>query len=389
MSKEYSPYRPYKYAEIYSAGGDVSKPWYCYWFHQVPGSSPAKWKMFKKTSGMNRIKSAGARMTFAKGLQRTVNKLLDVGKTPFGEVRDTNTLKACIEKYLTDHVSNLKPRTKTTMKSGLMALCDYLPKGAVIYDVNKEKIIQALNDLQKKLHWSNRQRNNSLSRWRTFFNWLIGQDMILHNPTDKIAFLKVYPTDRNRPPTEEEFSRIVNHLYQHDKPLFLFAMIVYYQGFRVQETGKLQRSTIEFTTEHPFFRLAAKDQKDNEDVVTFISPHLLTFLYEAGIDKIPPSHYLFSSRLLPGAKEIKQMKHTVEEHWRKVVKLGLKIPVDLYSLKSKQATELARKSSTKDISNFLRHSSEEVTRKYIKKFKPVVPFSFYENQRELPLKKSK
>lgn len=387
MSKDFAPYRGFKYAEIYSAKGDVSKSWYVYWFHQIPGSTD--WKMFKKTSGINRIKSGSQRMKEAKKLQRTINKLLDAGKSPYGQSPDTRTLKACIEKHLADHVKNLKPRTYTTIKSGLMALSNYMVKDASVFDVTKEKIIIGLNHLQKKNKWSNRQRNNTLSRWRTFFNWLIGQDMILHNPTDKIPFLKVYPTDRNRPPTEEEFSRIVNYLYEHDKPLFLFAMIIYFQGFRVTETGLLKRSTIEFSSEHPFFRLAAKDQKDNETVVQYISPHLLTFLYEMDIHLLPIDYFLFSRHMEPGKREIKKMKDVVEIRWRKAIKKGLKIPVDLYSMKHKQATELAGSASTKEISQFLRHSSEEVTRSYIRKYKPIVPFSFYEAQRALPLKKSK
>ena len=134
----------------------------------------------------------------------------------------------------------------------------------------------------------------------------------------------------------------------------------------------------------------AKDQKDNEDTYQYISPHLLTFFYEFGIDKLPLNFFLFSSKLLPAGSPYEKVKELVEGRWRKEVKGKLGINVNLYSLKHKQATELAANvHSIKDLSNFLRHSSEDVTKNYIRKYKPTVDYSFFENQKSLPLKNKK
>lgn len=395
MSKDYDPRRPFRFAEIYSARGDVTKPWYVYYFFRVPNEPVPKWHMFKKTAGINRIKNSRKRMIEARHLQNAINKLLSEGFNPFGVKREDNSLalKNCIDKWLREHVKNLRDRTYTTNKSGLLHLQWYFEKtgdkNVLISEIGKEKIIAALSYWQGKKKWSNRSRNNNLSRWRTFFNWLISQNLIDKNPCDKIKFEKVYPTDRNRPPTEREFSTIVNYLYRNDKPLFLFAMIIYYQGFRVTETGLLKRSQIEFSAENPFFRLAAKDQKDNEVIVHYVSPYLLKFFYEMKIDKLPPDYYLFSSNLLPGKPYLKKIKdNIVTPRWNETVKKKLKIPVDLYSMKHKQAGELGENNSIsdKDLSGFFRHTDPKTTRMYMKNYRPVVKFSFFENQRPLPLK---
>lgn len=393
MKADFDPYRTFKYAEVYSAKGDVSKAWYCYWFEQVPECTPVKWKMFKKTAGMNRIHSAGARMKFAKELQRAINKMLDAGKSAFPKSEDSRTLKACIEKYLADHVKNLKSRTYTTAKSNTMALLNYCDphgkKAISVFDITKDTVMMALTDLQKQRRWSNTTRNNVLTFWRTLFNWLIGRGMILNNPTDKIPFLKEYPTDLTRPATEEEFERIVNCLYQNDKPLFLYFGFIYFQGYRVSETGFLRRDKFEFGTKRPYIRLTALEQKDNEVSYQYISPHLLPYLLEMKIDKLPKDYYLFSRKLLPGPKPLKKVKDLVDTRWKKLIKEGLGIPVNLYSSKHKQATELGDLVDDDSIMKFLRHSDIRTTKGYMKNKRMQVPYSFFSNQRALPLKKSK
>lgn len=396
VSKEFYPHRSYKLAEIYVArneSGELApKPnWYVYYF--VADPTTGKWVMRKKTDGINRIKNLKQRLIEAKHLQSAINKLLTSGFNPLGQPKEESLLSACIDGYLQRHVSTLRDRTISTMRSSLSFLSRYfeaIRKPAMhVTDITRDDIRLALEYWMKKKDWENIQYNNNLSRWRTFFNYLISENSIEKNPTDKIPYLKVYPTDRNRPPNETEFTAIVNHLYENDKQLFLYAMIIYYEGFRVTETGRLRRSDIEFGTEHPYFRLAAKNQKDNEDVIHYVSPHLLNYFYEMGIDKLPPDHYLFSSKLIPGERRMSKIKDVAEVRWQQQVKQHLGIPVDLYSLKHKQATELGDNASTKDISKFLRHSSEEITKVYMKKYKPVVSIEFFKNQRPLPLKSKK
>lgn len=394
MSKDFDPRKNYKLAEIYVArdpeGRLLDKPnWYVYYFLRHPATG--EWIMRKKTEGINRIKNLKLRLKEAKKLQTAINIMLVRGYNPL-EQSESNylVLKNAIELFKSEHLSKLKRRTYTTYSSSVAQLLKYFVKigqpNVSVTQIDRDQITAALNYWFRLKKWENRQYNNSLARWRGFFNFLISQNIIERNPTDHIKFLKVYPTDRNRPPTESEFETIVNHLYKNDKPLFLYAMIIYYQGFRVTETGNLRRSQIEFDTEHPFFRLPAKMQKDNEDVIQYVSPHLLKYFLEFGIDKLPSTNYLFSSKLSPGTKRINKMKDIVEKRWRDVVKAGLGIPVDLYSMKHKQATELGEKTETKEISKWARHSSEEVTRIYMKRYRPVTNIEFYKNQRPLPIK---
>lgn len=389
MSKDYDPLRPYKFAKIYSAKGNVLKSWYCYYFYKKPGTDT--FKMFKKTLGINRIKDGKKRMTAARSIQNVINDMLAKGFSPFGKEKPTETIEACIEKYLSDHGSKLRPRTVTSMRSTLKLLKDKFGK-LHLSEITGAQLKNYLTEVSRLRKWQNKTYNNTLTFWKAFFNYYRRQEAIEKNPCDSIPFLKEYPTDFARPPTESEFEEIVNHLYCNDRPLFLYAMIVYYQGFRISEIGKLQRNSIEFTGEHPFFRLPAKNQKDNQDVVQYVSPHLLAYFYEAEFDKLPPEYFLFSSDLLPGKNEMKKIKDIVEQRWRKIVKAdvdkkGLGIKVNLYSMKHKQATELGGKVSIEEISKFFRHSDTDTTKNYMRKYKPVVSYSFYENQRKLPLKK--
>lgn len=398
MSKDYYTDLPYKEAKIYFTKDATGKPstgkWYIYFFYKIPNSSPATWQMFKKTQGINRIKNLKHRMVSAKTLCNATNQLLQQKFNPFDEVEaNSYTLKGGHERYLTEHVSKLKGTTYSTVKSALKYLTDYYTvirnPDVLLNEVTKAEIIAALNYSYKKHDWGNRQYNNVLARWRGFFNWIMNEDerLVQKNPTDKISFERVYATDIFRPPTKNEFERIVNHLYANDKPLFLYAMFIYYMGYRVKETGLLQRWTFEFDTENPFIRLAAKDQKDNEDSIQFISPHLLPFLLEMGIDKLPGDYYLFARQLLPSPMMQNKIKDTVDARWKGEVIDKLGIQVKLYSLKHKQATELGEKPITdKEISMFLRHSSEETTRMYMKNKRAQVPIEFFNHQRPLPLK---
>lgn len=336
---------------------------------------------------MNRIRDSKKRMRAARTIRDTINKMLVEGFNPFQRERGNQTINAASEKYQSEHISMKRPRTRSSVKSALKLLKDKFGKSNMD-EVTGSEIKSYLVSLSQSRKWENKTYNGTLAYWKAFFTYFKNQDppLLEKSPCDSIKYLKVYPTDRNRPPTEEEFSVIVNHLYEHEKELFLFTMIVYYQAYRVTETGLLQRWKFEFKTEHPFIRIAAKDQKDNEDSTQYVSPHLLPFLYEMEIDQLPGEYFLFSTNLKPGKQFVKKIKDRVEARWREVVKLQLGIPVNLYSMKHKQATELAESVSTKDISSFLRHSNEETTRQYIKKYKAVVPYSFFSHQRPLPLK---
>lgn len=389
MGSEFSINRTYKQAEIYSAGGDVSKHWYVWYLFRGPDGTM---KMFKKTLGMNRIHNAKKRMTAARAIQNTINRMLSEGFSPYGKSKDNLPLSDGITKYSDEHLSKIRSRSRTTYKSSVNHLLRYFQKhkrkDISLQDVTKQDIISALNYWMKEKKWQNRQWNNSLARWRHFFNWLASQNSLQANPTDKIPFLKNYPTDVNRPPTEDEFSIIVNHLYQHDKRLFLYMGFIYFQGYRTTETGLLQRWRIEFNTDHPYIRLPASDQKDNEQSIQYLSPHFLPYLYEMGIDKLPGDYFLFTKNLEPSPKPQKKIKEDVEIRWKEVVKQGLKIPVNIYSVKSKQATELGERVSDEKIKDFLRHSDVRTTKMYMKGKRAQVPIEFFQHQNPLPLKES-
>lgn len=385
MSKDFDPLCPYKLAKIYSAKGNVLKPWYIYFFYRDPKTD--KFRMFKKTFGINRIKDSRKRMIHARNVQEVVNTNLRAGNSPFKESKISSTIAGASEKYMSEHVSNLRPRTKSSVKSAMKLLCAKFGKESMD-EVTGSEVKSYLVSLSSSRKWQNKTYNGTLVYWKSFFNYYKKQDppLLEKNPCDSIQYLKEYPTDFTRPPTQQEFETIINHLYKNEKQLFLFAMFIYYMGYRVTETGLLKRSSFEFKTENPYIRLAAKDQKDNEETIQFVSPHLLSFLYEMGIDSLPPDYFLFSHGMEPGKNPLSKIKDVVETRWRKVVKQELGIKVNLYSMKHKQATELGERTTDKEISLFLRHSSEEVTRGYMRNKRAQVPMSFFSNQRALPLK---
>lgn len=398
MGNDFNIDLPFRPAQIYAAkdgeGNLITKRpngkpahWYIYFMYRNPQTH--RFEMFKRAMGINRIHNVRQRMIKARLIQKVINSnLLSGDLNPFGRYQESRTVNECVEKYLTEHVSNLRPRTRSSIKSAMKLLREKFGK-AHVPEITGSELKSHLVSLSTKRKWENKTYNGTLVYWKAFFNYFRKQDppLIEKNPCDSIQYLKVYPTDFTRPPTQTEFERIVNCLYGQDKSLFLFAMFIYYMGYRVSETGFLKRSSFEFQTENPYIRLAAKDQKDNEETIQFISPHLLPFLYEMGIDKLPPEYFLFSTNILPGAKPIKKIKDRVEFRWKMIVKQQLGIHVNLYSMKHKQATELGENTTDKEISLFLRHSNEETTRHYMRNKRAQVPITFFQNQRPLPLKK--
>lgn len=384
--------KPYTSPEIASRNGDLSKEWYVYYGYLKPSTSVMQ--RFRVKGGINRIKTKAERMEAARALRNDVAAMLKKGYNPFEELDASKrakigqalSLQDGVNLFLEQHAKEQSERTYWDYKSRLNRLLEQLGPDTPVGSISRTDIRSALASMKKARGYNNTSRNNMLMNYRVFFNFLVREEIITDTPCKGIEDLATQQTDKNRPPTETEFEIIVNHLYKHDKPLFLYAMLIYFEGIRVSETGRLKREHLELNVSRPFLRLPSKFVKDNDIRIQFINPELLRYMKEMGIDKLAPDYYLFSTKLLPGKFMVKKIKDVVEDRWKRVVKDGLGFAVDLYSLKHKMATDLSENISENDIQQFLGHSDIETTRKYIKRHRPQVKYSFFENQRALPLK---
>lgn len=362
---------------------DLKKTWYV--FFRYHG------KLIKRTYDINRIHNYKQRLIAGEELAKALHIKLKDGWNPLMpdcivEEHASLTLYQALEFALDKKQAQICAKTYSgyigTLRFAKTAIQElnlgYLP----ITDTKRVHIKTILEHLYKKRSWSNNAYNKHLGHLQAVLSELIQWDIIQFNPAHNIKKMTVMDVKANIPPTPSQFREIEYHLKSKHYGLYAFMSIIYHTGIRPVEItrmkmGMLNRTRMEFV-------LPASITKTKKQRIVPINEFLWNDLKPIFEKEYPDSFYMFGSGRPSGKGNIglhkdfnpgitKMNRDTVTKRWEKVVKIGLGIPVNLYSIKKLGANaKIMAGMSIRALQELFGHSSEVTTEIYITKLEEVI-----------------
>lgn len=298
--------------------------------------------------GLNEHKDLEVRQGIVRALiNREINMLDNLGYNPitgkFIEIRDeddngfspyTPLIQALrsITPKITDEPNTLRD-IKTFLK--------YFEKSAIqldkahvpVKDIKRKDLRLILdncanvrNDQGKKKKWSNNQFNHYRKYLSMHYAVLEELEMVEYNPVSKIA-KKGTIQKIKRVLTHEERRKIDQALREKNPTFHRFINIFFHSGARISELLNLTAKDVDLKRQ--VFKALIKKGKSKRWVEKTIKDVALPFWKDAMKDR-PANALVFADDLRPSPTKI----------WKRLVKTGLKIDADLYSLKHLNSTEV-------------------------------------------------
>ena len=246
-----------------------------------------------------------------------------------------------------------------------------------IHDVKRAHIRTIIDESRQFYKWSNKNRNKHLNHLKALMSELIEHDILENNPAHKIKNLGVVESRANTPATDDEHDKIKNCLSDNHPNFFNFIKTIYYTGARPKELLSVKLEMI--SLKHREIILPAEITKlRKSDRTVIIDDGLLEVLLEMEIEKYPKDFYLFGSfrtsgrgnvgkylDFIPGPTPLK--RDTATKRWKRIIKDGLGIDVNMYSYKHKGGNDKLRAGVDLDsIRNQYGHSNKKMTKTYVK-----------------------
>jgi site-specific recombinase XerD len=151
-----------------------------------------------------------------------------------------NQIKNFLDEY--KH-KGMAENTVKTYEIHLRHYYSYLKQNNLDYRTIKPKDIRNYTKASANRGDSNNTINVRLSAIKTFYDYLIEQEYIDHNPIIKTIYLQG-KTTKTKPLTEQEKSIILSYIEQKDDHIRLGFYTMFYTGLRVSELANLKREDV-------------------------------------------------------------------------------------------------------------------------------------------------
>ena len=210
----------------------------------------------------------------------------------------------------------------------------------------------------KSLPWSACTFNHYRSYLKMLFAELDEDGIIEHDPISKIKKQKEekkYKATLNI----EQRKKIDEHFKTADPYYHRFIHIFFHSGARPSELLKIKSSDVDI--ERGTFKITIKKGSYIHEDIRPIKDIVKNYWIEA-LNECMHGEYLFGKKLMPGGQSC--TRDYVTKIWQQVVKLKLKIDIDLYTLKHLNLDETAALLSLKDASAMAGHKSTIITMKH-------------------------
>lgn len=330
----------YKEAQIYSK----TEKWFV-WYSFINPSS-GRWQRFKVYEDINRIKDLDEKAEYAEVLRRAINIGLKSGFNPFAErltvvsknwtlINGLNYFKQKLDER------GLRKRTVQTYQSLIKSM--YSKMKAYLLDdiktINKRHLITFLESFND----SNTSFNNRLTILRLLFNYLIDAEILETNPASKIKSRKESIT-KHKYFDQSTWEKIRK---ESDNELLDFILFLYYTGTRPNEARQLKHEHI--LRDRKLLFVPATISKNKKDGYVPVPEFVINKFHGEGL--------IFGSSVNHFGNKFMEVKKS----------LKLSSDYTLYSIKHTRAIHLAQDGATPySIMTFFRHSSLEMTMKYLR-----------------------
>lgn len=346
-------------------GASTSKYWRIYYRFYDPMFPDPKFVEIK--SGINYIKDLQERRVAVKGLiEQEMFKLQHQGYNPITnryvaiididyEIDpDTPFIKA-LEKAK-DKLSVSK-EVKIDMKAALKVMkkaADQLRLSIVpISKIGIRHLTMLMDQCgQINKRWSARRHNMYRSFLIMMFKKLTKLEACTGNPAREIDIEKSFKKMRTVL-NEAQRKTIDTHLRENYYRFWCFVNLYFHSGGRMTEILQQKQSTVDLTRQK--YKCVIKKGKFYKEVERTIKniavPFWAEFLRDCKEDE-----YLFGVDFKPSSKPMSN--DTAGRWWKRIVKDGLKINVDMYSLKHLNTDEISASLGMKDAAKLNQHDEQ-------------------------------
>ena len=331
-----------------SKDAPISKAWYImYRFYDPAFTKDGKIipKQVLLKCGTNWLKTVKERQTAIKALLENEKELLLKGYNPWRKVLNTpviteidkNTRLAPALTYAMGKL-DVVPKTRTDIKSVIkgveksaMALgFDVIP-ASMITRKHIKMILENCANINKR--WSNNRFNMYKAYLSTLFNELIEVEICDINPLRDIK--KKDTVRKIRELLTEKERKQIGKLKETHYKYWRFLIIFFHSGCRLTELCRLKASDVNLTEKE--FTVTVLKGRNKAESLRVISEEALP-LWSEILASCGPSELIFGH-----LRDGKVNNEFLTDTWRELVKDGMAIKKDLYSLKHLHSDLVAEK----------------------------------------------
>jgi integrase len=362
-------------------GASCKKDWYItYRFYDPAYEQQHPTGKLVMVKGMNGYKTVKDRQVSTAQILKEVLYYLEKGYNPI--------LDAIVEEKKRERTEPILPKdglwrgiifarsNKTYTKAGSADVDSYLRrilKVARALDLHTKPLgefrrrdMMAIFDfMAREKPWTPYTWNNCLGYVRPLFKLLNTYEAMELNPCYGIEKMPVPETTR-KVLTDEERKTINEHLRDHHRRFWLFVQMFFHSGAREIELLQVKREDVDVTNQTYWVtirkgkkKLPKREQKAIKNIAV---PYWQEYIEDAG-----EGDFLFCKGWKAGKKSLS--RDWLTHLWEKVVKDGLGIDVDLYTLKHLNYDEIDAKLGADAAAAQASHTSTRMRKHYAVKAK--------------------
>ncbi len=318
-TKEMNEDRTCTYAKLYTAKGNIKKPWYAYFFVRNP--SDGKMHMFKKTAQINYIHNFKKRYSQGMILVTEINSLLKDGWSPFENSKNMLALPEIIDEMQKIKISGLRKRSIDAYKYCIHTFKTFLENENLTFIFPEQfdnKLAFRYADFLTKKGIGNRNFNNQRVMIQSLFRLMEDREIITKNPFSKIKKKQQYPAS-NLPFSDKQMEDLSSALMLQDYNLYCFTRYMYNLLVRANELTLIKLSYFDFNN----WRIKLPPGFDGPTKTKLgrtleIPETFRDFVKAQELEKLPKDFYLFgraghgkNKTLVPAADPVTRNVATV------------------------------------------------------------------------------
>lgn len=354
-----------------SCKGDLSKPWYVYFYFTDPMTGEKKLCRYK--FGINQFKTKREREREAGGIITALHLKLKDGWNPITDKTEQSDHQEMTTSQALDDILSIKkafvtPRSYKTYYDQINLFKKWLQIRKVdklfVQNFTNFYARQYFDWLLRDKGYCGKTHNSHLNTLRAFFNSLVDRQTISVTPLHGI---KKIPEDQGKNTTYSaiEEKKITEFLLKNDVRFYYATRFVKYCFFRRSELAKLQVKHIRW--ENKTIIVPSESAKSRiQDSVT-ISKSLEKIIEQMGILELDPNMYVFGKKFLPTLNKIKRVDNFSDRQREINRELKIKQECTFYSWKHTGVVELYN--IVKDpyvVMRQCRHSDIKITMIYLR-----------------------
>ncbi|MCC9066272.1 tyrosine-type recombinase/integrase [Flavobacterium piscisymbiosum] len=360
---------------------DVSKPWFV--FFRYSG------KLFRYKYGINYIANLKKREAEANIICDALLQKLKEGWNPnvpdvvnnFSSLTFSEALDFAIEKKTPNLGSKTLCGYKSTVKFIKEALKATNMTKLLVADTKRIHIKLIIEKTKEQRKWSNKSFNKNLGYLKAILSELMQWDIIENNPAHGIKSLKVGEITAFTPATDEEVKLIKEKILAEFPSFYVYIISIFHTGIRPEELLHIKLKMIDLKKSQII--LPPEITKTDIERIVPLNPFLKNYFEEMKLSDYPDEYFVFGSKreftnrglkkdldFIPGPRRLN--RDCASKLWRKLIIDGLKINVNMYSLKHLGANKKILAGVELDaLRELYGHTSKMMTLRYAKVVKEV------------------